>query len=746
MTRRSLALASALAALLLGIAPTVFAQQAPGQPSAPAVRPVPDALLDGPPEDFIPLRPRTGEDRERIEIITLYSAARALEDARLIRGAKTLFEEANRRAPDDPAILRRLSMLNLATGNVEKAVEFGERALELEPDDPPTLARLVAVHVERKNDPDAALALLEKVIAHPRHNPTSAGGLLARRLQGDLHDEVKGDPARAAEAYAALIAGLDDRRSNRLNELEARNILREGDAEAFLHFGEVFVRAKRYDLAVQALQRGLLYDPTQAQIGRVLAEALFRSGESEKALQMLEDYIKRQPQGREAYELLSEILASQNRSAEFLPRLEQAAAADSKNVSLQFALSEEYRRAGRAGDADRLLADLVNKLGDPQVYGPLSSALLQEKKTADLVKVLVDAARQQSSLQAVGPQIERIASDPAYAGEVLDEAIALFRSDPSKFNDRARSIVSYIANKAGKVDQLITFDELVLEHDPSPQNYRELFLDLFRHGRHQDAARAIEDLFAKHPSERNTQMLGALARCRMVMGQLEEALNTASEAQKLAPDDKETLLLVGYLLGRNGKNAEAIAHYQQILEKFPADEALEKQARAGLSSIYVNMDDYAKGEAELELLLAKDPDDPGINNDLGYLYVEQGKNLEKAEAMIRLALEEEPENSAYLDSLGWVLYKLDKLEEAAAALEKAAKDPNVDSTIHDHLGDAYYKLKRYDDALKAWLRAEAIAARSNPPDKRLEPIRRKIEELRALRATNQPDAPKPPSP
>ena len=66
--------------------------------------------------------------------------------------------------------------------------------------------------------------------------------------------------------------------------------------------------------------------------------------------------------------------------------------------------------------------------------------------------------------------------------------------------------------------------------------------------------------------------------------------------------------------------------------------------RQNLSVIYVNRRDFAKGEAQLELLLQRNPDDPGPNNDLGYLYAEQGKNLEKAESMIRKALQEEPES------------------------------------------------------------------------------------------------------
>ena len=120
--------------------------------------------------------------------------------------------------------------------------------------------------------------------------------------------------------------------------------------------------------------------------------------------------------------------------------------------------------------------------------------------------------------------------------------------------------------------------------------------------------------------------------------------------------------------------------------------------------IYVNQGDYAKGEAELEALLEQHPDDPGVNNDLGYLYADQGKNLEKAEAMIRKAVQEEPENCAYLDSLGWVLFKRGKVKEALEPLEKAVELQQTerrarapDATILEHLGDVYFQLQEIDE-------------------------------------------------
>ena len=150
------------------------------------------------------------------------------------------------------------------------------------------------------------------------------------------------------------------------------------------------------------------------------------------------------------------------------------------------------------------------------------------------------------------------------------------------------------------------------------------------------------------------------------------------------------------------------------------------------------MGDFAKGEAELEILFAKNPDDPGINNDLGYLYADQGKNLEKAEAMIRKAVAEEPDNYAYLDSLGWVLFKRGKFEEARRPLEKAQADPRADSTIPDHLGDVYFQLQLPAKAKEAWERALKLAGQAKPADKRLAEIQKKLESLKQFEPSPRP--------
>ncbi len=291
-----------------------------------------------------------------------------------------------------------------------------------------------------------------------------------------------------------------------------------------------------------------------------------------------------------------------------------------------------------------------------------------------------------------------------------------------------------------------------------------------------EAASTYEQLIERFPNEKNPSLLVALASCRRAAEQPEAALEAVREALKLDPadasaqalsilllsqtgkldqavdvaravlkDDPSNLdfnRLLGGVLSQYGRSNEAIAFYKELLEKFPNNREIIRLARSGLSVSYVNLGEFAKGEAELEALLQLDPDEAGVNNDLGYLYADQGKNLEKAEAMIRKALQEEPDNAAYLDSMGWVLFKRGRFKEAVEPLEKAIQNltGGGDATIYEHLGDVYYQMQELPKARTAWEKAEKSAAKAIPTDHRLSEIRKKLDSLNKLGSSPKPDS------
>jgi tetratricopeptide (TPR) repeat protein len=224
-------------------------------------------------------------------------------------------------------------------------------------------------------------------------------------------------------------------------------------------------------------------------------------------------------------------------------------------------------------------------------------------------------------------------------------------------------------------------------------------------------------------------------------GRFDEAAQAAREALKSDPTNPDFNRLLGGALTQSGNNDEAIAFYKGLLEHYPSNEDIIRLAHAGLSVVYVNQGNFGQGESELEILFERAPDDAGFNNDLGYLYADQGKKLEQAEAMIRKAVEDEPENAAYLDSLGWVLFKRGKTKEAVEPLEKAVKrleGSGGDATIYEHLGDVYFQLRETAKAKVAWTKAKEAAQKAIPIDKRLPEIQKKLESLEKLGAAPQP--------
>ncbi len=92
-------------------------------------------------------------------------------------------------------------------------------------------------------------------------------------------------------------------------------------------------------------------------------------------------------------------------------------------------------------------------------------------------------------------------------------------------------------------------------------------------------------------------------------------------------------------------------------------------------------------------------------NYLGYMLADQNTKLDEAFAYIKRAIDIDPTNGAYLDSIGWAYFRLGKYELAEENLVKASQKINTDPTVHDHLGDLYQKTGRLKLAATHWERA-----------------------------------------
>ena len=220
-------------------------------------------------------------------------------------------------------------------------------------------------------------------------------------------------------------------------------------------------------------------------------------------------------------------------------------------------------------------------------------------------------------------------------------------------------------------------------------------------------------------------------------GMKKEAIGLYRTALRMAPGNNALKLRLAQLLFTEGKYREVLellgglslpaaqrmaaycaylqGNYSEALKHFKALHQRESGSGKGKDSlVFTYADsaekagDYALAEQLLRDYLKANPDSAEALNFLGYLFAERGVNLDEAEKLIRRALELDPGNRDYLDSMAWVLYRKKQYAEALKWIQKALKaepDKPFSATIPDHAGDIHAALGDHENAVRCWKEA-----------------------------------------
>ena len=204
----------------------------------------------------------------------------------------------------------------------------------------------------------------------------------------------------------------------------------------------------------------------------------------------------------------------------------------------------------------------------------------------------------------------------------------------------------------------------------------------------------------------------------------ESALSVLQGLAKSYPEN-------GTILIRLADTLRAGEHWEKAIKIY--DEAFEKLGERAIQDWRLF---YSRGIArerakkwdlaELDFLnaLKLAPEQPYVMNYLGYSWVEQGRNLKKAQTLIERAVKQRPDDGYIVDSLGWVLYRTGQYGEAVTHLERAVQLRPGDVVINDHLGDAYWQVGRLREAHYQWRRSLEL----NPNSQLAAQLKRKLQE------------------
>ena len=686
-----------------------------------------------------------------------------------LQDAADAFRSSSEAAPDSAVPLRALAIVLFRLGQPQDGLRTAQQAMEKDPDDWKTRMELAVVFGQNRQFPQA-LQLIEQALNSSRLEKNTREFLQCHQVRGALLLQGRQIGA-AASSYVVILKALTAPKSFGLSDQEHENLL-QNRTTGFELVGNVLLEAGRLQPAVQAFEnlcriRGDEVGPAQL----MLARALYQQDKLEESEQRLREYFAAGLRNRDAMVLLQDLYRNTRRNEELPAELRRLTEGLDRPTVVQMYLGEVLLDRGETGQAAEVFRTVLDTSGDSEAYVGLIRVAIAGRDVPGLLDAVNQAARGRITAAELSPLTSGMVTLDGFCTSAIELCLQRFNEGPGDLHPLTTWFCAAIAEETEKTTQQAELLKATLELEPDQMLMLDT-LDKFGtaqliEGDGEMSVRVFEQLLAQPGladparvttlfrisiayemidnleaagraaeealkfNRNNPQLLARLAAVEILQGAYEkakarliEAIAVLEAAPPSGPGRKEVVerladvrsRLAG-LYGRMGDWSRAVEQYQTVIQMEGLNPEQLRVPKMLLSNAMVQDGDPDGGVAILEELYDSDPTDKGLNNDLGYLYADLGRNLEKAENMIRLAVEAEPDNPAYLDSLGWVLFRLGRNEDALEVMKKANAVPDYeDATLLEHQGDIHEALGQQQEAARLWQRALEVEQDSAGPN------------------------------
>ena len=418
-------------------------------------------------------------------------------------------------------------------------------------------------------------------------------------------------------------------------------------AKLYAALGATYEQQKNYTKAIEAYRKAITLDRDNLDAIRGLAQNLMFDGQTSAALEQYKIIADTNPEDAEAFISMAEIYRKTGKFDLALDNLKKAQSMVQDSLEVPYNIAAVYQSQGRYDDAIPVLQDLLKKSEKPE------SSYSQSEKNNRAV-----------------------------------------------FLERLGTVYRDNGNNQLAIE---TFRKmLTLGADNEERGYQQL-IDTEREAKQwQQATEVAKEATEKLPNDRGLRMVYAAQLADQ--GQSDSALQQVRSLLKGTPDDREVYVTLGQMYSRLKRWPEAeesLAKAEQLSTKSEDQEYVQFLT----GSMYERQKKNDKAEEVFRKILAGDPQNAMTLNYLGYMLADRGVKLDEALGFIKKAVDLDPANSAYLDSLGWAYYRLGKYDQAEDSLTKASQHMGADPTVQQHLGDLYQKTGRLKLAVTHWERA-----------------------------------------
>ena len=617
------------------------------------------------------------------------------------------------------------------------AIEHYKKAYALDPRANVIGERLAGMYAKSQRIRDAVLEAQEIL----KRDPDNLG---ARRLLARIYVHTLGERASAASSKETIARAIEQYRE--IQRLDPT------DLDATLWLARLYRFQNDMPRAEEVLRAGLAQDSDNEELLRQLAILLLDQGRADEVVELLEKSAGDEPSA-ESLALLGDAYARKQDQAHAEAAYRRAAESDAREPEYRRKLAQSLLAQGKTDAALEQYQSLTElEPGEAQNYLRIAQIYRQLRKLDRAEEALLRAKqRAPGSLEVIYAEALLYEAQGRFDDSirVLNDSIAAVKANPASLADSRRTL-AVLYEQLGRVNRDV-------ENFPAAIGaYREL---------------------QRLDTENEKRARAMIADTYRMAKDMPHALEESRKALELFPQDRSLQVTHAMMLGENGQTNDAVALLRGLLAKSGEDRDLyitlcqvyergkrfdeaEQTARAAeklasapaenemvwflLGAIYERQKKFALAEVEFKKVLQVNPQNSQALNYFGYMLADQGIRLDEAEQLMQRALAEEPLNGAYLDSLGWVYYRMGKLDEAETYLRRALEKFSKDPTIHDHLGDVYAKEGKLKEAIVHWQNSLTEWDSTAPSERdpvEVAKIQKKLESAR-VRLAKESGAPK----
>jgi len=599
-----------------------------------------------------------------------------------------------------------------ATSSAEyatKSIEAYKKAYALDPKSQVIGERLAEMYWKAQRIRDAVTEAQEILKRDPDN-------VQSRRLLGRIYLRSLGD--------VSATNGQPETVNRAIEQYREINRLDPSDTESALWLARLYRLKNEHDKAEEVLRSILKSDPENEPAIEQLTQLLMDEGKSAEAVTLLEGIIAHSP-SPVLLDLLGDAYTQTHELAKAEEAYRKAVELDPSELSHQRGLGQTLLAEEKFPEALKVYQRLSDVMPDDSDVYLRIAQIYRELHQLDKAEENLVKARQYApgSLEVMYNEAMLYQAQGRYedAIRVLSDAVTGIKGQSPVLPSRRRSL-AILYQQLGQLYRdtqnyqasIFTFEELGHLGEEEDRRARMMIMDTYRAAK--DLPKALQtgkEALAKYPADPSIRTSQALLLGEN--GQTDDAVKMLKAQLHGDAGDREIYLNIAqvYERGRRYREAEESARAAEVL---PGQAREKEMVWFLLGAIYERQKLFDKAEEQFKKVLAVNPKNAPVLNYYGYMLGDLGIRLDEAEALVQRALKEDPYNGAYLDSLGWIYFKQNKLSASETTLRKAVARERHDATIHSHLGDLYAKMGRSELAAAEWEKSLLEWHRSLPAD------------------------------